>query len=172
MLKKADERLSRELFTREASCVNNPRYASIFPYGYTQESGFYSNIEDITQASMDKDGNIIGFVNSELDHDLNAIVGVTMVSFLDGASVAFGKDVLAYFKYIFETLKVEKVDWYASAGSSSEGFNDNVVKMLGGRVVGVLKKNARDINGNFYDTKIYEATKEDYFEQKKKGVLR
>lgn len=145
MLKMADERLSRRLFSMEAALSKDPRYASIFPYGYTQGAGFCSNIEDVTQASMDADENIIGFINSEVDHDINAVVGVTMISFLDKPSVAFGKDVLEYFKFLFETLKVEKVDWYASAGSSSEGFNDNVAKMLGGGVIGVLKKNTRDI---------------------------
>jgi len=172
MLKMADYRLSEEIFSREAACSKEPQYAFLFPYGYRPEVGFQSNVESITQASMDADGNVIGFINSEYDHDLNAIVGVTMVNFSGKPSIAFGKDVLAYFRYIFEELKIDKVDWYASAGTSSEGFNDNVAKMLGGRVVGVLRKNSRDINGKFYDTKIYEAMKEDYFSQKEKGILR
>ncbi|MDR0304388.1 MAG: hypothetical protein LBH98_06435 [Chitinispirillales bacterium] len=68
---------------------------------------------------------------------------------------------------LFEEEKVRKVIYTAVVGTKAQEMNDRALAKRGGRVVGIYK-NQVEINGKFKDIKVWEGTKEDWYEKKTK----
>ena len=65
-----------------------------------------------------------------------------------------------------EKYNFRKLNFYVIAGNPAEKAYDKMIKRYGGRVVGYRRKNTRLFDGKYYDEKLYEVMREDYFRKK------
>ena len=71
---------------------------------------------------------------------------------------------------IFEKYNFRKLNFAVVIGTPVEKHYDRLIKRYGGRIVGVRKQNCRLIDGKYYDEKLYEIMRDDYFESRGKRV--
>lgn len=110
--------------------------------------------------SLDKDGNVIGYIVYEIDRSTGGVLGFAIINFSENKT--FGKDVHQAIDDIFCKFQFEKLEYCVVVGNPIEQTYDRLTKKYGGRVVGTQIKHRKLIDGNIYDLKIYELFKEDY----------
>lgn len=123
--------------------------------------------------SLDKNDNVIGYIAYCVNRQLHSCCGLEIINFTDN-SVVFGLDIGQVLIDIFEKFHFNKLNFAVVIGNPIEESYDKMIKKYGGRIVGIKRDNARLIDGNFYDEKLYEITSDEYFNSKgyyKKGGL-
>ena len=112
-------------------------------------------------------GKIIGYIgyvinraDGDVVHDLN------IINFEDEPSMTFAMDLGQALMDIFEKYNFRKLNFYVIVGNPAEKAYDKMIKRYGGRVVGYRKENTRLFDGKYYDEKLYEVMREDYFRKK------
>ena len=63
---------------------------------------------------------------------------------------------------IFERFKFRKLNFSVVIGNPIEKSYDKMIDKYGGRIVGIYKQEIKLIDGEYYDEKLYEITREDY----------
>lgn len=114
-----------------------------------------------------RNGEIIGYIgyvinraDGDIAHNLN------IINFEDEPSMTFARDLGQALMDIFEKYNFRKLNFCVIVGNPSEKAYDKMIKRYGGRVVGYRKENARLFDGKYYDEKLYEVMREDYFRKK------
>lgn len=105
--------------------------------------------------SVDKDGNVIGYIGYSIDRESDYVCGLNIINFSDNKAV-FGCDAGRAIKNIFEKYKFRRLEFSVIIGNPIEKAYDRLVKKYGGRIVGIYEKRVRLIDGRFYDEKLYE----------------
>lgn len=107
----------------------------------------------IEMVSLDKQGNIIGYMAAGINRDARYVDSLTLANFSDD-KLTFGRDV----KQFMETLLKQfyKINWTVMIGNPIEASYDKIIKRYGGRVVGIKEKHNRLMDGKLYDMKLYE----------------
>lgn len=80
--------------------------------------------------------------------------------------MVFAADMGHAIRDIFEKYQFRKLCFSVVVGNPIESSYNKMCLKYSGRIVGIRKKNARLIDGNFYDEKLYEIFKEDYINAK------
>lgn len=119
-------------------------------------------------ASVDKDGNLLGYLSYSINRLHNDVDSVSIINFSDKPNIAFSRDIGQGFIDIFERYKFRKVSFYVVVGNPIEKSYDKLMKKYNGRIVGIQKKHVKLIDGEFYDSKLYEILREDYYAAKAK----
>ena len=114
-----------------------------------------------------RNGKIIGYIgyginrsDGDIAHDLN------IINFEDDPSMTFAMDLGKALTDIFEKYNFRKLNFYVIVGNPAEKAYDKMIKRYGGRVVGYRKENTRLFDGKYYDDKLYEVMREEYFRKK------
>ena len=141
-------------------------------YKYYNYSSYCSKIEikdDTWNAhefvSVNKQGNIIGFISYEINRCANSVGGLGIINFTDD-QITFGKDVLEAMKDIFEKYNFNKLSFCVVVGNPIEATYDRLISKYGGRVVGIEKQHTMLYDHKLYDVKRYEILREDYMNTK------
>ena len=111
--------------------------------------------------SIDSNGNIIGYIAYEVCRQTNACERMAAINFTDNIAI-FGMDLGQALKDIFEKFKFRKLNFSVVVGNPIERSYDKLIQKYNGRIVGVYKKDALLIDGEYYDKKAYEIMREDY----------
>lgn len=117
--------------------------------------------------SVDKDGNVIGFIGYEVNRVATSVCGLGIINFSDN-KFTFGKDVIQAIKDIFEKYNFHKISFCVVIGNPIEKTYDKLVAKYGGRIVGIEKEHTVLYDHKFYDVKRYEILREDYIKTKEK----
>ena len=102
-----------------------------------------------------------------MDRSNNNVHDLSIINFTDNKT-AFGIDLGQALKDIFEKYKFRKINFYVVVGNPIEKSYDKMIKKYGGRIIGTKKEDAKLIDGEYYDTKLYEILSTEYFESIKK----
>lgn len=118
-----------------------------------------SNWSHIQYVSMHYD-NIIGYFDASIDRHFNKISQIVVWSIgingNDEASATFAADYISFYKMLFKTIHVDKIEFSCVVGSLSEPLNDKLIKQLNGSVIGVFHNTCKLIDNKLYDVKWYE----------------
>ena len=109
------------------------------------------------------DNKIIGYISYRVDRSNNNVHDLSIINFTDNKT-AFGIDLGQALKDIFEKYKFRKINFYVVVGNPIEKSYDKMIKKYGGRIIGTKKEDAKLIDGEYYDTKLYEILSTEYFE--------
>ena len=112
-------------------------------------------------ASINNNGNVIGYIKYCIDRNSNYAYGLHIVNFSDN-KITFGRDVVQAIDDIFIKYKFRKLEYAVYIGNPIENTYDRLTKRYGGRIVGIKMKNNKLLDGNIYDLKMYELFREDY----------
>lgn len=116
--------------------------------------------------SIDKDGNIIGYIEYSVDRQTYSCDGLSIINFTDNKTI-FGMDLGHALTDIFEKFKFRKLVFAVIIGNPIEKSYDKMINKYGGRIVGVYKQHTKLIDGEYYDKKVYEIMREDYLKSTK-----
>ena len=154
----------------------DPFFKDAFSIEYVPGRGLSEEVNVIMLTSTNSSGEIVGCFICNHYVNVNKITGITMFNFKKNPSSTYSRDIITFFSYMFDTLKVHKVNWTTNVGSASEKFQDKIVNEYNGRIVGIYKDDVLAADGRFYDTKEYEIMRSDYLkhefdkEERKKNV--
>ena len=142
-------------------------------YKYYNCDTYYSDlkVDDETWnrhqfVSLDKEGNVIGYIKYNINRQTCNCNGLAIINFTDNKSV-FGMDLGQALIDIFERFKFRKLNFSVVIGNPIEKSYDKMINKYGGRIVGIYKQEVKLIDGEYYDEKLYEITREDYLKSVK-----
>lgn len=121
-------------------------------------------------ASVD-DNIVIGYIGYSIDRaDGDIVNNLNIINFENKPSTTFAADMKQAITDIFEKYNFRKLNFTVVIGNPVEKHYDRLIKRYGGRIVGVRKQNCRLIDGKYYDEKLYEIMRDDYFKSRGKRV--
>lgn len=141
-------------------------------YKYFHNANYFEDcaIKDSTWTNHQfvsvRNGEVIGYIGYGIDRSWDLVNNLAIINFEDSPSMVFAADMGHAIRDIFEKYQFRKLCFSVVVGNPIESSYDKMCLKYGGRIVGIRKKNARLIDGNFYDEKLYEIFKEDYINAK------
>ena len=136
-------------------------------YKYYHANGYYEKI-DINEDTWNKhqfvsvhNEEVIGYIFYNIDRRDNYVYGLGVINFSDN-KIVFGMDLGQALNDIFEKYKFRKLKFSVFVGNPIEKSYDKMIEKYGGRIVGYYKEETRLIDGEYYDEKLYEVTREEY----------
>ena len=146
------------------------KYKFYYACGYSEEPHYSdSNLGRHDFVSLDKNGNIIGYISYGILRYEYYAHNLSIVNFSDNI-LTFGRDLREVISNIFEKYNLRKLQFMVVVGNPIEKSYDKLIQKYGGRIVGEYKKHRRLIDGNFYNAKAYEIFREDYLANIRKGA--
>lgn len=137
-------------------------------YKYWNDGAYYETLKvenmtwNIHQFVSVLNDDIIGYISYRIDRGSNNVYALSIINFTDN-KIAFGLDLGQALKDIFEKYKFRKLSFNVVIGNPIEKSYDKMIKKYGGRIIGIKKEDVKLIDGNYYDSKLYEITSENYF---------
>ena len=116
-----------------------------------------------------KDGVVLGYISYNVTRAENSAHSLSVINFSNN-KVIFGRDLMRALNDIFVNYKFRKLSFNVIVGNPIEKAYDRLIKKYGGRIVGILKKDVKLIDGEIYDRKIYEIFAEDYLNTIKSSI--
>lgn len=137
-------------------------------YKYWNSSVYYgqAKVEDNTWnthqfVSVDKKGNVIGYIDYSIDRESDRVYGLGIINFTDDI-ITFGLDLRQVLDDIFRKFNFRKLCYAVVCGNPIEKSYDRMTEKYGGRVVGICRQEVRLMDGILYDLKKYEIFRTDY----------
>lgn len=119
--------------------------------------------------SLDSSGKVIGYIGYNVYRETYDCNGLSIINFTDNI-VTFGIDLGQVLTDIFEKFKFRKLNFKVVVGNPIEKSYDQMIEKYNGRIVGIKRKDAKLIDGEYYDVKLYEIFREDYLRSKVKKM--
>ncbi len=104
---------------------------------------------------------VIGYFKAALERQAYFVTNLMCVNFSED-KMTFAMDVRRFLNILAYEKKFKKISWAVTVGNPVEKHYDSIVKKVGGRIVGIEKKDTF-IDGKYYDRKLYEWIN-DYYE--------
>ena len=120
---------------------------------------------EIQLVSVNKEDEVIGFIEFYIDRPTNSVTGVSIINFSDDI-FTFGIDVKSAFINIFEKCNFNKINFHVVIGNPVEKQYDKLIKSFGGRIVGIYEDDIRLQDNRLYPRKVYEITRNNYYKTK------
>lgn len=161
-----------ELFT---SVWRNPKYKFYFVAGYPYLPNFImgSNVDQCwgkEYVSVNSAGDIVGCMGYNTNKTGEIASNLGIISFRDDADSigAFAADLMQMLEDFFELYGGDSIRFKAIPENPAATHYVRIIRRIGGREVGRLKRTAKLWDGNFYDEIFLQVMKEDYFAFKDK----
>lgn len=143
-------------------------------YKFYINDNFYQDIEISTDTStmhqfvsIDSNQDIVGYIAYCIDRNTDNVNNLCAINF-NHNKVVFGADLIQAVDDIFIKFKFNKINFDVIIGNPAESMYDKFIKMCKGRIVGTLRKHIKLMDGQIYDTKIYEITKQNWMKNRSK----
>lgn len=120
-----------------------------------------NNYENYKFASVNKDNNVIGYISYCVNVSANSCNNFGIMSFEKG-NLLFIMDVKQAIDDIFYKYNFNRIDFCCFDGNPALRGYRNFIKRYGGREVGIYKESNRLMDGNLYDSILFEILKKEY----------
>lgn len=117
-------------------------------------------------ASVDKDGNLLGYISYSFDHTIRLANCFGAINFSED-KITFGRDLRTVINDLFMKFNAETLEFNVIIGNPAERSYDRIIKRIGGKVLCIRHARAKDLAGHNLDDKVYEVTREDYLKHTK-----
>ena len=115
--------------------------------------------------SVDPDTDkVIGIVGYEVDWVSKSASSFFAMSFIEGGSTLFARDLLQVVDDIFQKYHLNRMDWWCWADNPVINAYRKLCHRFGGREVGTLKERGRLLDGLLHDSVLFELMSKDYLE--------
>ena len=112
-----------------------------------------------------------GYFKCSTDRNNNSIKSLSILYLRPKTfSIGFLRDLEKLIEILFMSYKFNKINFSVIVGNPAERLYDKFIEKYRGRVVGVYKEDVVLIDGNIYDTKLYEILKKDYINTWQKTI--
>ncbi len=137
-------------------------------YWYYHRSSYFSpvDVKDDTWnaaqfVSLSPSGEVNGYLGYGIDRECRYVTYLEIINFT--GDISFGIDVMTMIKDIFEVYRYRKIVFTVVVGNPAEQKYDRLINRYGGRIVGIYKEHVMLPDGQYYDEKIYEISRTDYY---------
>jgi hypothetical protein len=157
------QKYSNELKLKFDNIMYDLKY-QYYESGYSDEytpSNTNWNLHEFV--SLDNEGNILGYIIYSISRNSYTACCLKIINFSNN-KITFGKDVFKAINDIFTKYNLNKLSYGVYIGNPIEQTYDKLTKKYGGRIVGTKLKDARLLDGKYYDFKMYEILRDDYLE--------
>jgi hypothetical protein len=113
-------------------------------------------------ASVDGNGNILGYLKYSICRDSNSVYGLHIVNFQDKPSIIFARDLKQFLTDIFDKFKFRKISFNCVVDNPIYNSYLKIIERYGGRLVGFQIKQDKLIDGEYYDRALFEIMRENY----------
>lgn len=138
------------------------KYKFFYATNYRDKFGVKENNWDSHDfVSINKNGEIIGFIGYNIDRPSDYVSGLEIINFSNDKTT-FGKDVGEVLTNIFTKFNYRKIEFSVVVGNPIEKSYDKLIHRYGGRIVGIYKQHVKLIDNKYYDEKMYEIFRDDY----------
>lgn len=128
---------------------------------FSQEMIKEDTWNDTQFVSLNSAGEVIGYLGYGIDRECRYVTYMAIINF--SGDISFGFDVMNMVKDIFEVYQYRKIVFTVVTGNPAEQKYDRLIERYGGRIVGIHKEHVMLPNGRYYDEKIYEISRKDYY---------
>ena len=115
----------------------------------------------IQRVSVDKDGNVIGYMSAEIDRESKVVNRFGLLNFTKQINVIFAQDLIKFIRELRDRYDASKFEFMAFVGGPAEKMYRKFIKRHGGNIVGTFKKTAKLTDGKYYDATMFEIMRED-----------
>ena len=84
-----------------------------------------------------------------------------MINFTKEINITFSKDVLKFIRNLRDVHKATKFEFTGFVGGEPKLMYRKFIARYGGRIAGTLTNNTKLVDGNYYDSTIFEIMRED-----------
>lgn len=119
------------------------------------------NWQTLQCISTDKENNIIGFIEADIDRNIESVSSLQIINFYD-INITFSRDLYEFLINLFKKYKFKKINFCVICGNPIENMYDKYINKYGGRIVGVKKEHVKLHDGEICDLKMYEIFKRDF----------
>lgn len=135
-------------------------------YMSTSYRSFTPNVQNndwstIQRVSIDKNGNVIGYMSAEIDRDSKVVNRFGLLNFTKQINVIFAQDLIKFIRELRDRYDASKFEFMAFVGGEAEQMYRKFISKHGGNIVGTLKKTSKLIDGKYYDATMFEIMRED-----------
>lgn len=120
-----------------------------------------SNWHELQYVSINNEGDVLGYLYARITRQSRNITDLSIMKF-DKDSNIFAIDLMRFFDKLLLKRNFNKINFEVVIGNPIEAMYDKFVDKYGGRIVGVKLKDTVLMDGNHYDIKIYEISREEY----------
>lgn len=112
-------------------------------------------------ASVDKNGNLIGYISYMLYSNTRLVSNLGAMNF-GGSKAIFAKDLMEAICNVFIKFGARTLEFGVVCGNPAEDGYDKVIKRMNGRILCTRKNRALSMDGQLLDDKLYEVTREQF----------
>lgn len=127
----------------------------------------YKNHEFV---SVNKDGDIIGYISYKIDHEIRGANDIIIISFQKG-NIEFIKDVHIAIYNIFNKFNINRVQWYCFADNPAIAGYRKFIKKYGGVECAYFRQDSMLQDGKLHDSVIFEILRDEFDHEKLKKVI-
>lgn len=128
--------------------------------------------------SLDREGNIIGFIGYGIHRVDRRAESLHVVNFTLKSNPTFSKDLAQVIDDIFCKFNLRTLTYCVIVDNPACKIWDKFTEHYGGQIVGDYKKIHRLLDNRFYDKRVYQLLRDDYikhrpkvFEKQRKAVI-
>lgn len=110
--------------------------------------------------SIDKNGNVIGYIVHNIDWCTRSAQQWGMISF-DKGNLEFVRDLYRTVSSLFLTENFNRVEWWCFTDNPAVRGYERFIRRFGGRIAGMLHNAVAFSDGSLHDEYIFEILKED-----------
>lgn len=115
----------------------------------------------IQRVSIDKSGNVIGYMCASFDRESKVINNIGLINFTKQVNVTFAADVIKFLRELRDDYAASKFEFVAFVGGPAEKMYKRFIAKHGGRVVGTLRRTQKLTDGKYYDSTLFEIMREE-----------
>lgn len=112
-------------------------------------------------AVLNSKDELIGYISYSVDNELRVAQWFGSINFSDD-KFTFGKAMYKVITDCFLKFGLEVVEWRVICGNPIERSYDKICEKLGGHIIGIRHRRAKDLYGNLCDDKSYEILRDDF----------
>lgn len=136
-------------------------------YGTLDQNACNPNVSDScwqrSFVSIGYEGEIIGYIAYRLDRSNTIAEALRIISFNDAHHVQFCIDLKTVLSDIFEKYNMEMLFFTAVVGNPALPKYEKILKLIGGKEIGVAHNRVRLMDNSLCDLKYFEVSKENYY---------
>jgi hypothetical protein len=115
----------------------------------------------IQRVSIDKGGKLIGFMSASIDRESRVVGSFGILNFTKKTNIIWSMDIVKFIRELRDQYDASKFEFVGFVGSDAERMYRRFIEKHGGNIAGTLRRTALLIDGNYYDSTLFEIMRED-----------
>lgn len=122
--------------------------------------------------SVNEKDELQGVICAEFNRAAHSVSGLWAMSFIEGGSLVFGRDLLDFFDKMFYEYNFNRIEWGCYVDNPAARGYKKFIKKYGGEIIGTRHQSSLLMDGKLHDSYIFEIMREDYVKHRNEEKIR